>query len=233
MKPQDLHPWHVPVEQAMGIQEELAEEVALENDFDDVEYVAGADIAVDKARGMGFAAVVLYTFPSLVPQETAVAKGKLTFPYMPGLLSFREGPLLLEALCRLRREPDLIFFDGQGVAHPRRLGVASHLGLVLDKPTIGCAKSRLVGEHGEPGPAEGDASELVYHGRLVGHALRSKPKTQPIFVSPGHRIDYTTALKLVKGCLDGFRIPKPTRQADGLAEAFKKGRAKEFEKKLK
>lgn len=232
MKPHNLHPWNVPIDQARGIQEELAQRVDLENTVDDVRTVAAVDIALDgKTRGV--AAAVLMAFPGFEVLETSVVRGDLTFPYVPGLLSFREGPLLIEALLRLRREPDVIFFDGQGVAHPRRLGVASHLGLVLDKPTVGLAKSRLVGVFKEPGPEEGAASDLVFQGRLVGYAVRSRAKAKPIFVSPGHRIDYQTALRLATASFDGQRVPRPTRWADGLSKAAKRGEAKKFIAALK
>lgn len=233
LKPLHLHDWDVPTEQAIGIQEELARQVELQNDLGEIAFVAGADIALDPKTNKGSAAVILYTFPGLKPMEVAWAQGKLKFPYVPGLLSFREGPLLLEALGRLAREPDLIIFDGQGIAHPRHLGIASHLGVLLQKPTIGAAKSRLVGTFDGPGAREGDMSELIHKGRHIGMALRSRAKTAPIFVSPGHKIDYDTSVKLVRACLDGYRVPKPTRQADALADAVKRGEGKKFAQKLR
>lgn len=232
LKPQSLHPWNVPIDQARGIQEELAQRVDLENTVGDVRTVAAVDIAME-SKTLGHAAAVLFAFPGFDVLETAVVRGPIKFPYVPGLLSFREGPLLIDALLRLRREPDVIFFDGQGVAHPRRLGVASHLGLVLDKATVGLAKSRLVGTFKEPGPDEGAASDLVFEGRLVGYAVRSRVNAEPIFVSPGHGIDYKTALRLATASFDGQRVPRPIRVADGLSKAAKRGKEKEFIAALK
>ncbi|MBK6879919.1 MAG: endonuclease V [Elusimicrobia bacterium] len=229
----NLHPWNIPASQAIGVQADLVRRLSLHNDFDDIGIIAGADVAMDPRTGMGFGAVVLLAYPSLEPVEVAVSKRKIEFPYVPGLLSFREGPVLLEAFERLDKEPDLIFFDGNGVAHPRGLGLASHLGLVLDKPTIGVAKTKLLGNHKAPGRKEGDSAELIYKGKMVGHAVRTKPATAPVFVSPGHKIDYETALRLTLTCVDGARVPKPTRLADAVAAAAKKGKEKEAIKKLK
>lgn len=233
LKALNLHPWNVPVEQAIGIQEELALKVELVNDLGPIRYLAGADIAVNVEKKRGYAAVILYEFPGLKPVEVAWAEGALKFPYVPGLLTFREGPLLLGALGKLAREPDLIIFDGQGIAHPRHLGIASHIGVLLQTPTVGSAKSRLVGTFEEPGKKEGAMTELIYKGRHIGMALRSRAKTAPIFVSPGHKIDYDTSVKLVRACLDGYRVPKPTRQADALADAVKRGEGRAFAKRLK
>jgi len=229
----NLHPWNIPASQATGVQADLVRQLSLHNDFGNIEIVAGADVALDPKTGMGYGAVVLLAYPSLEPVEVAVSKRKIEFPYVPGLLSFREGPVLLEAFERLDKEPDLIFFDGNGVAHPRGLGIASHLGLVLDKPSIGVAKSKLLGNHKAPGRKEGDSAELIYKGKMVGHAVRSKPGAAPVFVSPGHKIDYETALRLTLTCVDGVRVPKPTRLADAVAAAAKKGKEKDFIKKMK
>jgi deoxyribonuclease V len=143
-----------------------------------------------------------------------MVRRKLRFPYVPGLLSFREGPILVAAFGRLRIEPDVILIDGQGFAHPRRFGIASHLGLVLDTPTIGCAKSILVGEAEEPGGRSGSTSPLMHQGERVGMALRTRDNVRPIYVSIGHRVSLESAVEIVARCTDGFRIPKPTREAD-------------------
>lgn len=229
----NLHPWNIPASQAIGVQADLVRQLSLHNDFDNIGIIAGADVALDPKTGLGYAAVVLLSYPSLEPIEVAVSKHKIEFPYVPGLLSFREGPILTEAFERLDKEPDLIFFDGNGVAHPRGLGIASHMGLVFDKPTIGVAKSKLLGNCKIPGRKEGDSSDLIYKGKKVGYAVRSKTGTAPIFVSPGHKIDYETALRLTLTCVDGLRVPKPTRLADAVAEAAKKGKEKDLIKKLK
>jgi deoxyribonuclease V len=148
----------------------------------------------------------------------------LRFPYVPGLLSFRESPVLLAVFARLQTEPDLILIDGHGRAHPRLFGIACHIGLLLDKPVIGCAKSLLVGEYQEPGRARGETTPLVFKGERVGMVLRTRDNVKPIFVTQGHRVSLESAIELVSQCLDGYRIPKPTRQADhyvrGLRQAF-------------
>jgi deoxyribonuclease V len=143
-----------------------------------------------------------------------MARRKLRFPYVPGLLSFREGPVLLAAFARLRVSPNVILIDGHGVAHPRRFGIACHLGLLLDCPTIGCAKSILVGEAVEPGAQAGSVAPLVDKGETVGMALRTRGQVRPIYVTIGHRVSLGSAVRIVAQCVDGFRIPKPTREAD-------------------
>jgi deoxyribonuclease V len=143
-----------------------------------------------------------------------MARRRLRFPYVPGLLSFRESPVLLAAFARLRTEPDLILIDGQGRAHPRRFGIACHIGILFDKPTIGCAKSRLVGEHQEPGNKAGSTTPLMLEGERIGVVLRTRDDVRPIYVTTGHRVSLDAAVGLVKQCMDGFRIPKPTREAD-------------------
>ncbi|MBZ5542280.1 MAG: deoxyribonuclease V [Acidobacteriia bacterium] len=198
----------------MREQERLRERVVLEDDFDSIRYVAGADVAFDPATDIAFAGVIVYTFPGLQEVERRMVRRKLRFPYVPGLLSFRESPLLLAAFARLRTEPDLILIDGHGRAHPRLFGIACHLGVVLDKPTIGCAKSLLVGEHSEPGTQRGATAPLIFKGERVGEVLRTRANVKPIYVTIGHRVSLPSAVKIVERCLDGFRIPKPTREAD-------------------
>lgn len=209
------HPWDVSVPEAIDIQRRLAPlahaapPIALE----DVRLVAGVDVSyADRAR----AAVVVYRYPEMERLEQATATRDEPFPYVPGLLSFREAPVVLDALARLAAPPDLLMCDGQGIAHPRRLGLASHLGVYLDMPSIGCAKSRLVGSYDEPGPNAGDRSPLVHRGELVGMVVRTKPRTNPVFVSIGHKVDLETAVEVVLRCLRGYRLPEPTRLADKL-----------------
>lgn len=211
-----MHDWDVSVEEAVAIQRRLrslvqtAPEVAL----DRVRIVAGVDASY---RDVAKAAVVALSFPALDVLETAVAVREIPFPYVPGLLSFREAPAVLDALAKLRARPDVLIFDGQGLAHPRRLGLASHLGVYLDLPSVGCAKSRLVGRYDEPGPTMGDRSPLMDRGEVIGTVLRTKPRTNPLFVSVGHKVDLETAVGLVLACLRGYRLPEPTRLADRLA----------------
>ncbi len=214
MKPQVRTRWDLTPRQAMRLQERLRGRVVLEDRLDAIRFVAGADLAFDPATNLAFAGVIVYRFPELEEVERQMARRKLCFPYVPGLLSFRESPVLLAAFARLGTEPDLLLIDGHGRAHPRLFGIACHIGLLLDKPTIGCAKSLLVGEFGEPGARRGATSPLMFEGRRVGMVLRTRENVKPIFVTQGHRISLPSAVRLVRQCLDGFRIPKPTRQAD-------------------
>jgi len=206
--------WSLTPRQAMRLQQRLRDRVVLEDRLAEVRYVAGADLAFDPETDEAFAGVIVYRFPSLEEVERRMARRKLRFPYVPGLLSFRESPILLAAFRRLRTEPDLILVDGHGLAHPRRFGIACHLGILLDKPAIGCAKSLLVGEHEEPGVEAGSTAPLMLDGERVGVVLRTRAGVKPIFVTQGHRVSLDRAVRLVKQSLDGFRIPKPTREAD-------------------
>jgi deoxyribonuclease V len=206
--------WNLTPREAMRLQENLRERVELEDRFGDIRYVAGADLAFDPETEVAFAGVIVYRFPGLEEVERRMARRKLRFPYVPGLLSFRECPILLAAFARLQTEPDLILIDGHGRAHPRRFGIACHIGILFDKPTIGCAKSRLVGEHQEPGEWAGSTAPLMLEGERLGVVLRTRDGVRPIYVTTGHRVSLVSAVGLVKQCVDGFRIPKPTREAD-------------------
>ncbi len=198
----------------MRLQERLRERVILEDRFGPIRFVAGADLAFNPETAEAVAGVIVYRFPSLEEVERRMARRRLRFPYVPGLLSFRESPVLLAAFARLRTEPDLLLIDGHGRAHPRLFGIACHLGVLFDKPTIGCAKSLLVGEHRELGHEAGSTAPLVFRGERVGVVLRSRQNVRPIYVTQGHRVSLESAVKLVRQSLDGFRIPKPTREAD-------------------
>lgn len=169
-----------------------------------------------------FAAACVYRLPELTCVEQATAVQDLLFPYVPGLLSFREGPAVIEALGRLTQRPHVILADGQGIAHPRGIGIASHIGVVLDIPAIGCAKQRLVGDLREPGMRKGDWEPLAYRDALVGAVLRTRDNVQPLFVSPGHRVDVNTAVRIVLSCLGRYRIPEPIRCADMLSKKIKR-----------
>ncbi len=187
-----------------------------------VRRVAGADISYSQGSDRFFAAIVVLGYPGLEPLEEAAAVGKSPFPYIPGLLSFREGPLLMRAFKRLRRLPDLLVFDGHGIAHPRGIGIASHLGLLLDRPSLGCGKSRLGGAHDEPGPKRGARTPLVFLGRRVGTVLRTRAKVKPVYISPGHRIGHAAAVSWALKLGDGYRLPAPTRLAHLLANKLRK-----------
>ena len=208
-----LHSWEVSTAQALDIQQRLAAQVSKSNEVAIPRFIGGVDISVEKVRGIATAAVVVLQYPELVLVETQVVQGRLSFPYVPGLLSFRESPLTLVACERLGVTPDLILIDGQGIAHPRRIGLASHLGLLLNTPTIGCAKSRLCGQHGEPGEEPGSYAEVVDRGETIGAALRTRRGIKPIYVSIGHKVDLLTAIYWVLECCRGYRIPEPTRLA--------------------
>ena len=208
-----LHSWQVSITQALDIQRRLATQVSISGEVGSLRLIAGVDISVNKAQGIATGAVVVLQYPELRVVETEVVNGKLDFPYIPGLLSFRESPLILDACQGLTLTPDLILIDGQGIAHPRRLGLASHLGLFLDTPTVGCAKSLLCGKHEPPGEEPGSHAEIVDGGETVGVALRTKLGVKPIYVSIGHKINLESAIYWVLQCCRGYRLPEPTRLA--------------------
>ena len=213
VKVENLHSWQVSVTQALEIQQRLAAQVSKRSEVTTPRFIAGVDISVGKAQGMATAAVVVLNYPELRVMETKVAQGRLDFPYIPGLLSFRESPLTLAACQKLTITPDLILVDGQGIAHPRRLGLASHLGLFLNTPTIGCAKSLLCGNHEAPGAEPGSYAEIADRGEIIGAALRTKLRVKPVYVSIGHKVDLQTAIYWVMNCCHGYRLPEPTRLA--------------------
>ena len=213
MKIERLHGWQVSPTQALDIQRRLAAKVSRSNEVTTPHFIAGVDISVSKAQGIATAAAVVLQYPELRLVETKVVNGKLTLPYIPGLLSFRESPLTLAACQELTITPDLILVDGQGIAHPRRMGLASHLGLFLNTPTIGCAKSLLCGKHEEPDEKPGSYAEVVDRGETIGAALRTKLGVKPIYVSIGHKVDLETAIYWVMECCRGYRLPEPTRLA--------------------
>jgi deoxyribonuclease V len=209
------HRWDLSPEEAFALQSELAAKVERQPRLGPVDRVAGIDVSVrdDVAR----AAVVVLDFEGLAPVDYAIATRPVTFPYVPGLLAFREGPVVLDALGQLDTPPDLLVFDGQGLAHPRRLGIASHIGLLVDLPAIGCAKSRLCGRHDEPGQEPGSYAQLVDRGEVIGAALRTRQGTKPVYVSIGHRVDLATSIEYVLACCRGYRLPETTRWAHRVA----------------
>ena len=220
IRPLRLHSWNVTPGEAIAIQEALRTRIRLRDTFAATHVIAGADMSIDGDWGCG--GVITYTFPRLEEIERRSVRMKLTFPYVPGLLAFREAPVLLAALELLSTEPDLLLFDGQGIAHGRRMGIATHMGILLNKPTIGCAKSRLVGTFEEPGVDRGCYEPLVHGGETVGAVLRTRKQVRPIFVSPGTGISIKTSINIVMQCLDGYRIPKPTREADHYVGSIKR-----------
>lgn len=211
------HGWRLSPKQAIALQLRLAPRVERRDRLGEVRTVAGVDVGYDEERGMARAAVVVLSVPDLRPVDWAVARVPVRFPYVPGLLSFREIPAALAAFERLRRMPDLILCDGQGIAHPRRFGIASHLGLLLDRPTIGVAKTRLVGEHRAPAGRRGAWTALTDSGEVIGAALRTRKEAKPLYVSIGHRVSLATALAWVMACTTRYRLPETTRAAHRLA----------------
>jgi deoxyribonuclease V len=200
----------------MRVQKEMRERLLLEWDGRPVHTIGGVDVSIQPEAAR--AAIVVIRFPELVPLEAAIADAPLVFPYVPGLLAFREGPAVLAAWELLQNKPDLLMFDGQGIAHPRGLGIASHMGLWLERPTIGVAKSRLYGKHQEVGPRHGDLADLIDRdGIVMGTVLRTKERTNPLYLSPGNRMDVQHATEFVLACLAGYRLPEPTRWAHKVA----------------
>ncbi|TLD41929.1 MAG: Endonuclease V [Candidatus Jettenia ecosi] len=223
MKFNKLHAWNVDYKKAIQIQQTLRDLLIIKKSSGKIDTIAGADVSYDKQSDYFFAGVIVFTLNRHLEQiEEATAIDKARFPYIPGLLSFREAPILLKAFRKLKNEPDIILFDGQGIAHPRHLGLASHMGLFLDKPTIGCAKSRLVGEYGPVENAAGSYTKLLYKNEVVGAALRTKINTKPVFVSPGHKTNLAFAIRIVMASCSRYRIPEPTRQAHLLVNKLRK-----------
>lgn len=210
-----FHRWDVSPGEARALQRRLAGRVQREvpSGFSP-RLVAGADLSVGRGESTGHAAVVVVALPSLETVEVATASASVIFPYVPGLLSFREMPPLLRAWERLERRPDAVVFDAHGLAHPRRFGLACHGGVWLDVPSLGCAKSVLVGDYREPGPARGARAPLRHEGEVVGAALRTRDEVRPVFVSVGHRMDLDAAVDLVLQVSPRYRIPEPIRRAD-------------------
>jgi deoxyribonuclease V len=208
-----LHRWDLTPQQAIALQKELASQVKLTGKLEHCRYVAGADVAYTRSREQLIAAIVIWDREQSEVVEYCVERQPVRFPYVPGLLSFRESPAVLEAFGRLNLEPDLLMVDGHGYAHPRRFGIACHLGVLLDLPTIGCAKSLLVGEHKPVPDRVGAWVPLRDHNEVIGAALRTRVHVRPIYVSVGHKLDLEQAIYLTLQCCTGYRLPEPSRQA--------------------
>lgn len=212
--------WNVTAEKAVRIQASLKRYISLECSFKKLDIIAGADATYH--NGIVIGSVVLLRYPSLKIIEIKYSLSPVTFPYIPGLLTFREGPTLLKAFEKIENEPDVIIFDGQGIAHQRRMGIATHLGILLDKPSIGCAKSVLTGVLIPPGKKKGMYSLLKDKGEIVGAVLRTKEGVSPVFISPGYKIDLPTSIKILLKCVVEYRLPEPLRQAHIYANKLKK-----------
>jgi deoxyribonuclease V len=225
MQIHELHSWEVTPREAVHLQQMLTRRIRLEALPPAIHLVAGADVSYNKGSDRFYAGVVVLQFPELSLVEESVAIGNVSFPYVPGLLSFREAPVLLQAFRKLFSQPDVILFDGQGIAHPRGIGIASHMGVFLDCPSVGCAKSKLTGLY--------DASKLrktagsftplqLEGGRMIGAVVRTKDNTHPVFVSPGFKADVPTSVELVLNCCQGYKLPEPTRRAHNLVNRIRR-----------
>ncbi len=217
MKISQRHVWPLTVAEAIVIQQQLRSEVTTTDRLEPVQYVAGVDMGFEASGTISRAAVAVLSFPDLQLQESAIARRPTSFPYVPGFLSFREIPAILDALEKVSIIPDLILCDGQGIAHPRRFGIACHLGIIIDIPTIGVAKSLLIGKHQEVPEQRASWQPLVDRGEMIGAVLRTRPKTKPLYISTGHRVSLPTAIEYVLRCTPKYRLPETTRIADKLA----------------
>jgi len=223
MNRQLLHEWDLPYTEAVALQKKLAGHVSLRPRCSaGIRTVAGVDVSYEKHGDEFFAGIVVLGLPDFDLVEERTARARVSFPYIPGLLSFRELPVLLKAWTSLEAVPDVVLVDGQGIAHPRRLGLASHLGLWLDLPTVGCAKSRLCGDFEEPGRRKGSGSPLLLNGERVGTVLRSRDGVRPLFISPGHLMDVASAERIALACCARFRQPEPTRLAHLLTNRVRR-----------
>jgi deoxyribonuclease V len=218
MRKDPLHEWNIKQDEAIALQRELAKRIVREDRLDEVSHIAGVDMAINEINGMARAAVVLLSYPALDVEERHVYEEPVRMPYIPGLLSFRELPCILGAFELLKQQPELVMVDGQGIAHPRRLGIASHLGLWLDLPSIGCAKSILTGHHKPLSEEVGSWVPLEADREVIGAVLRTREHVKPMIISLGHRISLETSLRYVLACGRGYRLPEPTRLADKLSK---------------
>ncbi len=219
-----LHSWNVNYKEAVKIQERLRQKIILKSSFKNLKgkLIAGADVSYDKGNDKFYAGVVVFELLTMQKIEEVTASGRVNFPYIPGLLSFRESPILLKAFSKVKEEPDIVILDAQGIAHPRGIGLASHIGLLLNIPSIGCAKTRLIGSYNDVGEEVRCHSQLTVEGKTVGVVLRTRKNVKPVFVSPGHKIDLATSIYLVLKSCRGYKLPEPTRQAHNLVNKKRK-----------
>lgn len=222
MKPVLRHDWDIDYHKAVSIQNKLRQKLTLRNNLSPKGLIAGVDVSYSRGDPRCYAAVVLMNFPAGEVIETALAQNTMTFPYIPGLLTFREGPVVIKALGKLKHRPKILIFDGQGIAHPRGFGLASHLGVLFDCPSVGCAKSILVGEHEDLGQEKGATAPLIHDGKRVGTALRTRNNIKPVYVSPGHKITQQAAVQTIQATCRGYRLPEPTRLAHLAVNKYRK-----------
>lgn len=215
-----LHEWNLSIPDAIALQHELAKQIILEDHIDEVRFVAGVDMAINEENEMARAAVVLLRYPDMEIVERHIYEEPVRMPYVPGLLSFREAPCVLGAFAKLRQRPQIVMVDGHGIAHPRRIGIASHLGLWLQIPTIGCGKSLFVGHYDKNalGEEAGSWVPLLDKGEAIGAMVRTRTRVNPMIISPGHLISLESSVSYALACSKGYRLPEPTRQADKLSK---------------
>lgn len=218
---------HISVPEATRIQNGLREKLQIEPYDGPLRIIGGADISFNKYEKDVYAGIILLSFPSLQPYACSLVKMQVDFPYVSGYLAFREVPPLMRAWELLPEKPDLLVVDGHGIAHPRRMGIAAHFGTLSGQASIGCAKSKLCGEYEEPAPEQFSSSPLVHKGEVIGYVLRTKARVNPIFVSPGHKIDLPGSLDVIRNCVGKYRIPEPTRQAHNYVNLFRTGQMRE------
>lgn len=226
-----FHSWKVSPREAIRIQEDLRHKLRLRAPKISLRTIAAGDVAYSRTNDMTYAAFLLFSYPDLTLLEWGSAQGRASFPYIPTLLTFREAPVLLEAFSRLKIKPDLILIDGQGIAHPRSMGIAAHLGVLLGLPSIGCAKSRLLGTYEEPSRDRGNAVPLMHKGRTVGMVVRTRTGVKPVYVSPGHKMGIDTSGQIVLSLCRGYRIPEPLRQAHIFVNQLRGGKGKKTPRK--
>jgi deoxyribonuclease V len=221
-----LHKWDVSTEKAIRIQEILRDRIVLTNTFSRVSLIGGADAAYSKENNLIFGSIAILSYPDMNLIETVMAYGEVSFPYIPGLFSFREGPILIEAFQKLKIKPDVMIFEGHGIAHPKGFGLSSHLGLWIDLPSIGCAKTLLIGpsisQDFTPERSKGRFGWIRQEGKVVGASVRTKEGVKPIYVSPGHRIDLKTSIEIILASCTKFRLPEPLRKAHQASRLMRK-----------
>ena len=213
--------WDLSPSEAIAHQKQLAKHLILEKSYSDVAIVAGVDVGFEQDGAITRAAVSLLSYPDLKPLENSLYRCKTTFPYIPGLLSFREIPAIEQALSQLKNQPDILLCDGQGYAHPRRLGIACHLGLLTGIPSIGVGKSRLIGKHDDPPNLKGAWVPLIDRDETIGAVLRTRVNVKPLYISPGHLIDLENSIEMVMACVTRFKLPETTRAAHNLASNYR------------
>lgn len=220
MKIKHLHNWNLDPKEAIQLQKDLASQIIIDEELDlnNIKTIAGVDVSVK--NNVSQAAVVILSFPELETLEIVRAQQATAYPYIPGLLTFREGPVLAEAFSKLQHEPDVFIFDGMGQIHPRKIGIASHMGLWLDKPTIGCGKTHFIGDYSPPDSAKGSYSNLIYKDELLGVVLRTRTNVKPVYISVGHRAELSSAVALIMAVTPKYRLPTPIRLAHNAAGEF-------------